>query len=190
MRSPAPGPAWMRARSELHRRIIGDVLEIGPGSTPTLPARGTWIGIEPSPRRLKRLPRVLESATAGRGGVRAEAVAGRAERLPVPDSSIDVVVSTWVLCSVDDQSIALREIRRVLRPAGRLVLCEHVGAEPGSLVNAVQRAVAPVSRVLDRGCDPSRQTRRTIESAGFRGSAIDDFRVSRWTTIVVGTADR
>lgn len=187
MRRPdTTGQPWLRARNELHRRLVGDVLEIGPGVSPTLPTRGTWLGVERSRGRVKHLARRI---SAGGRGIQATAIAGRAEDLPVPDASVDVVVSTWVLCSVDDQAAALREIRRVLRPGGRFVFCEHVGAEPGTFVHAVQRLAAPISRAVDRGCDPSRQTRRTMESVGFRGT-IADYRMSRWTTILVGTVDR
>lgn len=177
---------WRRARAALINDLTGDVLEIGPGNSPTLPAHGTWVGIERSRRQHRRLSRTLAKRRTGQ----ARAVLGRAEELPLPASSIDIVVSCWVLCSVARQDDALREIQRVLRPGGRLVLCEHVGAPPGSVVHTLQRAVAPAARVLDRGCDPSRQTRKVIDDAGFVRCGITTFQVSMWTTIIVGIAER
>lgn len=177
---------WRRARAALIDRLSGDILEIGPGDSPTLPSRGTWVGIEPDRRRYRRLSRLL----AKRRTVPARAVRARAEELPLPAASIDTAVSCWALCSVDRQDDALREIARVLRPGGTLVVCEHVGARPGGATYSLQRAVAPITRVLDHGCDPSRQTQKAITDAGFVRCAITDFPVNFWTTIIVGTAAR
>src|SRR5689334_12021755 len=98
-------------------RLGGDVLEIGPGTgvnlaylSPTV----RWIGVEPNGYLRERL-----RAEAARRGLAAEVRAGTVERLPVPDRSVDAVISTLVLCSVPDPDAALREVRRVLRPGGR-----------------------------------------------------------------------
>lgn len=74
-----------------------------------------------------------------------------------------------------------RRVRRLRR---------DVGAAPGTFVHAVQRCAAPLSRLLDSGCDPSRQTGKSIDGPGFADSALSTFTVSRWTTILVGTTDR
>lgn len=78
------------------------------------------------------------------------------------------VVSTTVLCSVADQARVLAEVRRVLRASGSFVFFEHVAAPAGTLSRRLQRCWAPISRRLDTGCDPSRDTWRAIQRAGFR----------------------
>jgi SAM-dependent methyltransferase len=90
-----------------------------------------------------------------------------AEELPFSDDSFDVVVSSLVLCGVSDQQRALREIRRVLRPGGRLLFLEHVRSDDERVAhmqdrrNGLNRFVA--------GCDCNRPTLRSIEEAGVRG---------------------
>jgi ubiquinone/menaquinone biosynthesis C-methylase UbiE len=91
-----------------------------------------------------------------------------AERIPLPDASVDAVAATVVLCSVADQDEVLAEVRRVLRPAGRFVFFEHVAAPAGTWSRRLQRCVTPVTRRFDGGCDPGRETWRAIETAGFR----------------------
>jgi ubiquinone/menaquinone biosynthesis C-methylase UbiE len=90
-----------------------------------------------------------------------------AEEIPLPDASVDAVVSTTVLCSVADPARALGEIRRVLWEGGRFVFFEHVVAPPGTCSWRLQRALAPFSRRFDHGCDPGRDTVATISEAGF-----------------------
>lgn len=92
-------------------------------------------------------------------------LAARAEQIPLPSASVDAVLSTAVLCSVDNLTAVLTEIHRVLRPGGRFVFLEHVAAPPGSGLRRLQRMVAPITRVADRGCDPSRDIAPAIEAA-------------------------
>ncbi len=80
---------------------------------------------------------------------------------------MDAVLGCAVLCSVADQDQALAEIHRVLRPGGRFVLLEHVVAPRGSWLRWAQRLSAPMSRCLDGGCDPARDT-----EAALRRSAL------------------
>jgi ubiquinone/menaquinone biosynthesis C-methylase UbiE len=62
----------------------------------------------------------------------------------------------------------LAEVRRVLRPGGSFIFFEHVAAPPGTWSRRLQRAWAPYSRRFDAGCDPTRETWRPIEAAGFQ----------------------
>jgi ubiquinone/menaquinone biosynthesis C-methylase UbiE len=93
------------------------------------------------------------------------------EDLPFDQCTFDTVVSTLVLCGVDDQPRALREIRRVLRPGGRLLFIEHVrSTDPATArkqdrMNWLNRAVVC--------CDCNRPTLETIEQAGFQVDAIE-----------------
>ncbi|MCZ2155436.1 MAG: methyltransferase domain-containing protein [Bryobacterales bacterium] len=85
------------------------------------------------------------------------------------------VISTLVLCSVNDPKALVALVKRVLRPGGRLLLLEHVGAHPGSTLCACQHCLAPVFRFLGDGCRPNRNTRATIESGGFREVCLEEF---------------
>jgi SAM-dependent methyltransferase len=101
----------------------------------------------------------------------AQVLRAPAEDLPFADGSFDTVVSTLVLCGVDDQPRALREARRVLRPGGRLLFLEHVRSDDPGLsrfqdrMNWLNRAVV--------GCDCNRPTLATIESGGFMISRLE-----------------
>ena len=149
-------------RGRLLRGLRGTVFEIGPGSGANLeylPGDVRWIGLEPN--------RYLHARLAEAAGARGQVLAGEAERIPLADASVDAVVGTIVLCSVDDQERALAEVLRVLRPGGRYVFLEHVGSPPGTWSRFAQRLSAPASRCLEGGCDPARDTGQVIEAAGF-----------------------
>jgi ubiquinone/menaquinone biosynthesis C-methylase UbiE len=102
---------------------------------------------------------------------------------------VDAVLAATVLCSVRDQDAALAEIRRVLRPGGRFVFFEHVAAPRGTWTRLLQRATAPFSRVFDHGCDPSRETWRSLERARFRDLRLGWFARGGWPFVAgVGVA--
>lgn len=146
--------------------LRGTVLDVGAGAGGALPylADCTVDCLEPRPSRR------LREAAASRG---ARVIAAPAEDIPVADGSYDVVICSAVLCSVRDPDRALRELRRVLHPGGRLEFYEHVGSAAGSGSLRFQRAIAPISRVLDGGCDPSRDTVDTLQRSPF---SIDELR--------------
>jgi ubiquinone/menaquinone biosynthesis C-methylase UbiE len=102
-----------------------------------------------------------------------EVSAAGAEALPYPDGSFDTVVSTLVLCTVPDQEAALDEVRRVLRPGGRLLFIEHVRAA-GSAARWQDR-LEPLWRRLLAGCHPNRDTVTAIEEAGFEIETFESF---------------
>ncbi|HIY40204.1 MAG TPA: class I SAM-dependent methyltransferase [Candidatus Nocardiopsis merdipullorum] len=159
-RSSGGASFYREQRHELLNDLSGTVLEIGPGSGPNfgyLPSGITWVGLEPNPYLHERL------RTAEYGSV----LCGDAESIPLADGSVDAVVGTIVLCSIDAQSRVLSEVIRVLRPGGRFVFLEHVGAERGTWSRWAQQVVTPFSRRFDGGCDATRDTGRSIENAGF-----------------------
>ena len=94
-----------------------------------------------------------------------------AERLPFDDASFDTVVCTLVLCTVGDPAAVCGEVARVLRPAGRLLLLEHV-RDPGALGRWQDRLRRPWGWVAG-GCHPNRDTRATLAAAGFDISALE-----------------
>lgn len=153
------------AKRALLGSLEGEVLEVGPGTGGSLryfPSTIRWIGVEPNPHARDYLLR--EAARLGRD---ATVLDGVAERLPLPDASVDAVVSSLVLCSVSEPARALAEIRRVLRPGGKFVFIEHVAAEPGTGLHRLQRLMRGPQALLGDGCRPDQDTLAAIEAAGF-----------------------
>ena len=105
------------------------------------------------------------SRLALRHGIAADIVEGTGESIPFPDDSFDSVHIGLVLCSVDDVAATLSEIRRVLKPGGRLVVLEHVRGE-GAMGRFQDRVAKPWSW-LAAGCEPNRRTIDSIAAAGF-----------------------
>lgn len=148
---------WPALLGALH----GTVLELGPGAGGNLRYYRPdirWLGVEPS-----AVARDLTRAAAIALGRRAQVLPGRAEELELGDASVDAVVCSFVLCSVDGVADALAEVRRVLRPGGRVVFAEHVAAPVGTWVRRGQNLLA----AWPRGCRPNRETGKAIADAGF-----------------------
>lgn len=127
--------------------LRGTVVELGAGRGANIAALHPsvrWIAVEPN---LDRRIALREAAERRGGGSRV--IVGRAESLPLPDECADAVLSTRVLCSVDDPEAALAEVIRVLRPGGVFAFVEHVGAPRRSVLRAAQQVVAPWSRLFD-----------------------------------------
>ncbi len=178
--------AWVVAHSEdtmnrllgarkraLFAGLRGVVLEIGPGTganLPFLPPDVRWIGVEPNPYMHRYLRE--KAAQLGRA---VEIRCGTAERLDLPDESADAVIATLVLCSVDDVTHALHEVRRVLKPDGQFVFIEHVAAPQGTILRRLQELVRPVWKVIADGCHPDRETWVALEHAGFRDLRYERF---------------
>lgn len=150
-------------RRELLADLDGDVLELGAGTGANLPFYPDQVRrlllLEPDPTMRRRLvARAPRAATV---------LGGNASLLPVADASLDAVVSTLVLCSVGRQDRALSEVRRVLRPDGRLLLIEHVAAGADTRLRTVQHLVSPLWSRVAGGCSLERQTRSALVAAGF-----------------------
>ncbi len=144
----------------------GIVLEIGIGPGLNLqfydPARvERVIGVDPSASFL-RLGRERHRASP----VPLEIIQASAEALPLEDASVDTAVITYTLCSVDDPEQALREVRRVLTPEGRLLFLEH-GLSDEPAVALWQHRLNPLWRRLAVGCNLNRPVAPLLEGAGF-----------------------
>jgi SAM-dependent methyltransferase len=160
--------------AKLRRRLLaearGEVLEIG---------AGTGLNLPHYPADLDRLvlaepgPRIGSHIDLERGpeGVAKRLTQAPAERLPFEDASFDTVVSTLVLCTVRDPDRAVAEVARVLRPGGRFLFLEHVGAE-GGWRRGMQRRSARAWASFADGCRCDRPTLATIE-AGMRVEALE-----------------
>ena len=178
---------------EIRRRLVetasGRVLEIGTGTGANLdhygPAVESLTLTEPERPMLRRLEsRVRERAP------QATVLRAPAEDLPFDDDSFDTAVSTLVLCGVADQPRALRELRRVLRPGGRLIFVEHVRSEDPKLAR-LQDRMNRLNRFVVC-CECNRPTLDSMKAAGFQIDELEHTRLQKVPTfvrpLIVGTA--
>ncbi len=152
-------------RREVVASASGRVLEVGVGSGLNFPFYGNdveiVVGLDPSPRLL-----TLAGRRAAAAGPRIALLQGSAAAIPVADRTMDTVVMTWTLCSIADPGAALCEMRRVLRPNGRLLFVEHgLAPEPG--VERWQHRLTPIWRQVAGGCHLDRKIDDLVRSAGF-----------------------
>lgn len=158
-------PVMTAHRRALLSRAKGEVLEIGFGTGLNLPhyppdiTRITVVDPNPGMHRLAQ-KRIAES-----GRTVIPIVVG-GERLALADQSFDTVVSTWTLCSIGPVEAALREIRRVLRPEGRLLFIEH-GLSPEASVAKWQHRLTPLQKRLGDGCHLNRDIAALIRDSGL-----------------------
>lgn len=168
-------------RRELLRDLRGDVVEIGAGVGTNFahyPPEARVRAFEPDPFMLERArPNVTPNVSLEQAP---------AEHLPAPDASADAVVTTLVLCTVDDVSASLAEIRRVLRPGGELRFIEHVRS--GGALGRVQDFVQPVYGWFSGGCQANRRTEQALRDAGFDFTRIEHTKLSPYTPAIVGAA--
>lgn len=156
----------------------GVVVEIGAGTGANLPYYDTarieqlWL-TEPDPYMRRRLERKIND-TDPRLREIARSVDGSAERIDLPDASADAVVSTLVLCSVDDVAVSAAEALRVLKPGGQLLFMEHVCSNQVS-VRRWQDRLTPIQRRVAGGCHLNRDT-----LAALRGAGLETGDVQRW----------
>lgn len=156
--------------------LPGVVVELGPGGGANFryfPQGTRVIGFEPNLRMHGPLRRSAE-----RLSVQLELRSASAESMDLPDSSVDAVVATLVLCSVQDPRAVLREVLRILRPGGRFTCIEHIAAPEGSFAAGVQRWLRRPWRWLFEGCDIRRPTPLLLEGAGFSELVQEAYEVS------------
>jgi ubiquinone/menaquinone biosynthesis C-methylase UbiE len=158
---------------EIRQRLLADasgsVLEIGGGTGVNLPfynGVNSLVMTEPEPAMLRRLQRKVREQSSSAKVLRAPA-----EDLPFEDDRFDTVVSTLVLCGVDDQARTLREAGRVLRPGGRLLFIEHVRSDDPQYARFQDR-MNWLNRFIVH-CDCNRPTLASIEAEGFTVSRLE-----------------
>jgi ubiquinone/menaquinone biosynthesis C-methylase UbiE len=144
----------------------GRVLEIGVGSGLNIPLYRfpvrELLALEPAPRLI-----AMARRPAALAAVPVTFIEGTAEEIPFEDRSVDTVVMTWTLCSIPQALDALGEMRRVLKPHGRLLFVEH-GLAPEDWVRRWQDRLTPAWRRMSGGCHLNRPIARMIEERSFR----------------------
>ena len=156
----------MKQRAKVVPLAAGRVLELGIGGGLNLafydPAKvSEVIGVDPSAEL-----RARAEAAPRPEGLSVSVREGTAEDLPFEAASFDDVVCTFTLCSVHSPAAALAQARRVLKPGGRLLFCEH-GLSPDAGVARWQRRVEPVWKAIAGGCHLTRAVTASIVAAGF-----------------------
>jgi ubiquinone/menaquinone biosynthesis C-methylase UbiE len=167
------GKQFDRVRARVAGGLDGEVLEIGFGFGRNVPHY---------PASVRRV-RAVDPATLGRD-LAAERVAASAvpveyvgldgEVLPLDDSSVDHVLTTWTLCTIPAVDRALGEIRRVLRPGGTLRFVEH-GRSPDTGVARWQDRLTPIQRRVFGGCHLNRPIDRMLTDAGLTITQLDTY---------------
>jgi ubiquinone/menaquinone biosynthesis C-methylase UbiE len=159
-------------RRKIVPRAEGRVLEVGFGAGHNLPfydpskVTRLW-ALEPSAAMQARAAeRVAASA------IPLEFIGLPSERIPLDDGAADTVLVTYTLCSIPDVMAALGEMRRVLKPDGRLLFCEH-GEAPDENVRRWQQRLTPVWKAIGGGCHLGRAIPQLIRDAGFRVEGVE-----------------
>ena len=158
-------PSLIQQRERLLAPIRGQVLEIGFGTGLNLPFYrqvDTVYALEPNAAVYALAAnRVHESAIA------VQHIQARAEKLPFADNSIDHIVSTWTLCSIENLPQALNELHRVLKPAGTLHVLEHVQYHDQPQLKYLQNLLTPLQKRLADGCHLNRNIEQALKQAHF-----------------------
>jgi ubiquinone/menaquinone biosynthesis C-methylase UbiE len=169
----------MKQREKVVPLAVGDVLEIGIGSGLNIPyydsdrVRHLW-GLDPSPEMWSIALRNAEEAH-----LEAEYLESVAESIPLENDMADTVVMTYTLCTIPDPRRALDEIRRVLKPSGKLLFCEH-GRAPDKDVERWQNRLNPLWGKLAGGCNLNRPIPDLLEQAGFRSADLQTMYIPGW----------
>lgn len=161
-------------RKNLLTGLTGEVIDVGTGDGSGFgnypPEVVKLVAVEPEPHLRK-----IAQLRADEARFSVEVVDATADDLPFPTARFDAAVVSLVLCSVPDQSAALNEISRVLRPGGELRFFEHVKAESTRLRRAQRVLDATIGPTMCGGCHSGRDTLAEIERAGFHIETIDRF---------------
>jgi SAM-dependent methyltransferase len=162
--------AWYgERRRHLLRHAGGAVLEIGGGTGANLPCYlGADLVVFTDPNRYMLRQAARKASQACVPVVMGQA---RAEALPFGDSTFDTVVATLVLCTVESPEEALKEVRRVIRPDGRLLLLEHVLGEGTRAL--WQNRLTPLWSKVSMGCHLNRDTVDEVRNAGFEFESLE-----------------
>ena len=160
-------PAIQEQREKVVPMAEGRVLEIGMGAGHNLPfydpdkVSHVW-GLEPE-QPMRRLAQPLATSAP----FHVEFIDLPGEEIPLDADSADTVLVTYTLCTIPDVVVALQGMRRVLKPGGKLIFCEH-GKAPDRSVLQWQNRLTPLWKKIGGGCHLNRDIPKLLSAAGFR----------------------
>ena len=172
------GPV-MRQRAKVVPLACGRVLEVGIGTGLNLPfydagkVNKVW-GLDPSTEMIERAKEKARSLNFD-----VELIASSGEEIPLESDSVDTVVVTYTLCTIVDVGQAIKEMARVINPAGELIFCEH-GTAPDLNVRRLQNCINPLWKRLGGGCHLNRDIPELIQNSGFRVKELQAMYIPGW----------
>lgn len=169
----------MRQREKIVPLAVGSVLEIGIGSGLNIPfydaqkVEHLW-GLDPSGEMWS-----IAQKSAHRHHIDIDFIQSGAESIPLDTHSIDTVVMTFTMCTIPDVAAALNETRRVLKPGGTLLFCEH-GLAPDASIERWQNRINPLWSKLAGGCNLNRPIPALLEQSGFISGDMQTMYLPGW----------
>ena len=169
----------MLQRAKVVPLAVGRVLEIGIGSGLNIPfydaqkVTHLW-GLDPSAEMWS-----IAQKNATEHHLDTEFIQSGAESIPLENNCADTVVMTYTLCTIPDAPAALDEVRRILKPGGKLIFCEH-GQAPDKSVERWQTRINPFWKKLAGGCNLNRPIPRLLEASGFKSRDMQTMYLPGW----------
>jgi ubiquinone/menaquinone biosynthesis C-methylase UbiE len=169
----------MKQREKVVPLAEGRVLEIGIGSGLNIPFYNTlkvkhlW-GLDPSAEMWS-----IAQKNAAQHHIETEFIQSGAESIPLDNNSADTVMMTFTMCTINEVHSALDEIRRVLKPGGKLIFCEH-GLAPDKSVQRWQNRTNPLWKKLAGGCNLNRPIPQLLERSGFKSRDMETMYLPGW----------
>ncbi len=154
-------------RKKVVPRAQGRVLEVGFGAGHNLPyynaakVERIW-ALEPAAEM-----RARAGERAAALPIPMEFIGLPSEKIPLDDAAADTILITYTLCTIPDVMPALGEMRRVMKPTGHMIFCEH-GEAPDDSVKRWQHRITPVWKAIGGGCHVGRPIPKLIRDAGFK----------------------
>ena len=160
-------------RKKVVPQASGVVLEVGMGSGANLPYYDPEkveliYGLEPSEGM-----RALAKPAVEKSGLPVEFIDLPGEAIPLPDQSVDTILLTFTLCTIPDRLAALAQMKRVLKPDGKLIFCEH-GLAPDEDVARWQQRINPLWSLMAGGCHVNQPIPHLIQTGGFSIDQMDE----------------
>ena len=173
-------------RKKLLAKAEGKILEIGIGTGknfPHYPSGACVTGIDIADRML-----VIARKKTSELGLSFDLSEGDVQSLHFPDNSFDTAVATFVFCSVPDPVQGLGELRRVVRPSGRILLLEHVRIDKPIIGWMMDRLNPLIVRVM--GANINRRTLENVKKAGLRIESVEHLGLMKMVKMVIAKTDK
>jgi len=121
----------------------------------------------------------IAQQNAAQHHIETEFIQSGAESIPLDSNSADTVMMTFTMCTIDEVHSALDEIRRVLKPGGKLIFCEH-GLAPDKSVQRWQNRMNPLWNKLGGGCNLNRPIPKLLDQSGFKSRDMETMYLPGW----------